>query len=73
MDDGAPHLHPCFLTATLSALDGVTGLAAAIVPVCIGLAAIEVRERLVLVASAAQLDRHSRGCIDDLDHPQLCS
>lgn len=61
------HLHTGLLAATLCALHRITGLAAAVIAICIGLAAVEVCEGLVLIAPAAQLDWHSRWSIDHLD------
>ena len=60
------HLHTGLLAATLCALHRITGLAAAVIAICIGLAAVEVCEGLVLIAPAAQLDGHSRWSIDHL-------
>lgn len=40
------------------ALHRIAGLAPAIVAISIGTAVVEVRHRLLLIAAAAQLDRH---------------
>ena len=50
------HLHTPLALAPLSALHSIAGLTAAIVAVHVRLAAIELREGLVLVAAPAKLD-----------------
>ena len=50
------YLHARLLPAALGTLYRIAGLAASVVTVSIGLAPIELRQRLVLVAPPAQLD-----------------
>ena len=55
-DEKYAHLHTPLALAPLSALHSIAGLTAAIVAVHVRLAAIELREGLVLVAAPAKLD-----------------
>jgi hypothetical protein len=60
------HLHTGLLAAALCTLDGIAGLAAAVIAIRVGLAAVKICQRFVLVAAPAQLDGYARRSIDDL-------
>lgn len=54
------YLHTRLLPPALGALDGVASLAATVVAISIGLAAVKLRQRFMLVAAPTQLDRTTR-------------
>lgn len=57
------HLNARLLSAALSTLDGITCLAAPVVAISICLAAVELCQRLVLVAAPAQLNGSTSGSL----------